>query len=319
VVAARVIDWLLEPEQPSIRYRTLTELLERPASDPDVRDARRAIPRVGWAAEILAERNERGGWDADESQYTPKYVSTNWRMIVLSDLGVSKALAPVRDACEYWMRGFPLAGGGVGGNSRGKGHHCVVGNITRSLIRMGYAEDPRIRVSLDWLVKTADPKGGWSCWGVPGRNLDSWEGLSAFAAYPRKRWTSEMAACVDRAAEFFLERELHRQGERYAPWYRTHYPVHYYYDLLVGLELMTALGRGRDPRVGYAAQWLADRRRPDGRWNLDAVHPDVDGSIQRWFAAHPRQRPTPWALEAPGAPSKTITLRALLVQKRLAG
>ena len=216
------------------------------------------------------------------------------------------------------MRRFALKGGGVGGNSKGTGHHCVVGNMTRALIRLGYGEDRRIRRSLEWLVRTANPKGGWSCWGI-GRNLDSWEGLSAFAAYPRSKWSSPMEECVARAAEFFLERELYRQGDRYAPWYRFHYPVHYYYDVLVGLDLLTALGYREDPRLGFARALLDRKRRADGRWCLDAVHPDVEGAIAHWYRAHPARRPTPWALERPGRPSKMVTLVAERVRARLDG
>jgi hypothetical protein len=51
-----------------------------------------------------------------------------------------------------------------------------------------------------------------------------------------------LQAGVERSAEYYLERELHIQGERYEPWYRFHWPVHYYYDLLVGLDCLTALG-----------------------------------------------------------------------------
>ena len=68
-----------------------------------------------------------------------------------------------------------------------------------------------------------------------------------------------MKLAVEKGAEFFLERELHRQGDRYEPWYRFHYPVHYYYDLLVGLDFMTALGYSDDKRLGYAS--LCSRRR----------------------------------------------------------
>lgn len=189
--------------------------------------------------------------------------------------------------------------------------------MTRALIRLGYGDDSRIRRSLDWLVETADPKGGWSCFGR-GRNLDSWEGLSAFAAYPRGRWTGAMRETVERAAEFYLQRELHRQGGRYAPWYRFHFPVHYYYDVLVGLELLTALGYGSDPRLGFALGVLERKRRTDGRWNLDAQHPDVVGAMARWYERHPSHRPTPLPLEDAGKPSRLVTLTALNVLARLA-
>lgn len=312
------IAWLLEDDQPGVRYRTLTELLHRPAGDPEVREARKEIPRRGWVAEILARRDPAGWWAREKNLYQPKYVSTNWNLLVLSDLGATRTIPEVRASCELWMDRSPLKGGGVGGNSNGNGHHCFTGNMARALIRFGYGDDPRVRKALEWLVRTAHPKGGWTCWSFsdgpsPGRTLDSWEGLSAFAAYPRSKWTPAMRACVQRGAEFYLDRELHRQGAHYEPWYRFHYPVHYYYDLLVGLDVLTALGYGADPRLGFALELLRNKRRSDGRWNLDAVHPDVEGPPARWYAAHPKDRPTPLAFEDVGRPSKMVTLTALRV------
>ncbi len=310
-----VVDWLLGEDQPSVRYRTLTELLGRPEGDPEVREAKRRIPEVGWAAEILARGDPAGWWVSPEDYYRPKYLSTNWQLLMLSDLGVTRANPRVRVAADWW-RGW--AKRRFGGRRPGAPHHCVVGNMARALIRFGYVEDPGVRSMLDWIVESADPKGGWSCWGR-GRNLDSWEGLSALGAYPRARRTAGMQRALAAGAEFFLERQLYRQGSRYAPWYRFHYPVHYYYDLLVGLDLVTSLGYGDDPRLRPALAHLARKRRPDGRWNLDAVHPDVEGGLARWLRDHPKDRPTPTALERPGRPSKMITLTALKVEARVAG
>ncbi|HLM70916.1 MAG TPA: prenyltransferase/squalene oxidase repeat-containing protein [Thermoplasmata archaeon] len=306
------IDWLLEAEQPSVRYRTLTELLGRTATDTDVRAAKREILERGWAAEILDRRHPGAGWNDSDSQYRPKYLSTNWMMLVLADLGLTRAEPKVRDACEFWMKGFAAKGGGLGGNSVGTPHYCVAANMARALIRFGYSNDVRVRRTVDWLVEQASPKGGWSCWGT-GRNLDSWEALSVFAAYPRSKWTSEIERVVSQGAEFFLERELYRQGAHYDPWFRFHYPAHYYYDLLVGLDFMTALGYGGDPRMEFALNFLRSRQRRDGTWNLDAVHPDLEGAPARWYAAHPSVRPVPFALEKVGRPSKMITLTALRV------
>lgn len=317
-----VVDWLLEPEQPSIRYLTLTGLLGRREGDREVRTARAAIPRRGWVAEILARRDPAGWWVREKSLYHPKYISTNWNLLALSDLGATRAIPAVRASCELWMARSPLEGGGVGGFSTGAGHLCYTGNMARALLRMGYRDDPRVRKALDWLVRTAHPKGGWTCWTfgdgpAPGRNLDSWEGLSAFAEYPRSRWSPTMVGCVERGAEFFLGRELHRQGARYPPWSRFHWPTHYYYDALVGLDVLTRLGYGADPRLDWALDLLRKKRRRDGRWNLDAVHPDVGAKTARWFREHPKDRPTALAFETPGRPSKMITLRAVTVLARV--
>ncbi len=318
----RVLDWLLEDDQPSVRYLAQTQLLGRRASDPEVRASRAQIPRRGWVAELLARRSPGGWWVRDGSPMWPKYLGTNWSMLALADLGASRAIPAVRRSAEYWMQRSPLRGGGVGGMSGDNGHHCYTGNMLRSLIRLGYGADPRVRKGLDWLVRTANPRGGWTCWSfgsgpARGRSLDAWEGLSAFAAYPRARWTASMKECVERGAEFYLERELHRQGGHYAPWFRFHWPVHYYYDLLVGLDVLTALGYGDDPRLSFALDHLRKRRRPDGRWNLDANHPDVGEGMARFYAEHPTSRPTPLQFERPGRPSKMVTLRALRVLARV--
>ena len=311
-----VVEWLLEEDQPAVRYLALTELLERSPSDPEVVRVQRDLTKRGWVAEILSRREPGGWWVNSESLYRPKYLATNWMLLVLADLRLTKSLPEIRESCELWIGRFSKSDGGFGADGSSKSHHCIAGNTARALIRFGYEDHPSVRSALEWLVRTADKKGGWSCFGS-GRNLDSWEGLSAFAAYPRSKWTGAMEECVRKAAEFYLERELQRQGSHYEPWYRFHYPVHYYYDLLVGLDLLTRLGYSADSRLAPALEVLRKRRREDGRWNLDEVHPDLEGPIAEWISKHPKQAPTPFALETVGKPSKLITLRALAVLNRV--
>lgn len=318
----KVIDWLLEPSQPSVRYLTLTRLLGKKESDSEVRGAKRLIPDTGWVADVLSRRNPAGWWVRDRGWLEPRFLGTNWTMLALSDLGASRDIPEVRESCEFWMNSSPLRGGGVGGFGKGKGHHCYTANMARALVRMGYSDDPRVRKTLDWLVKTAHPKGGWTCrFSTDGpatsRSLDAWEGLSALAAYPRSGWSASMKDCAERAAEYYLERELHLQGDRYDPWYRFHWPNHYYYDLLVGLDCVTALGFTDDPRLRFGLDLLRSKRRPDGRWNLDAHQLDPDPESARWLDEHPNRRPTPLIFEEAGKPSKMVTLRARLVLARV--
>ncbi len=310
------LNWLLEEKQPSIKYLTLVQLLVKPESDSEVQSAKKMIPKVGWAAEILAKQHPEGWWVDDESLYRPKYLSTNWMLLILSDLGFTKADSRISRACKLWMRRMGKKDGGFGSEKWNKGHLCTVGNTARALVKFGYADHPRVERSFEWLIKNQSKKGGWSCFGS-GRNLDSWEPMSAFAVYPKEKWTKGIRRAVEMGAEFFLERELHRQGTRYGPWCRFHYPIHYYYDLLVGLDFMTALGYTDDKRLRYAIKLLKKKRRSDGRWNLDEVHPDVEGGMAEWYKKHPRDAPTPFSLEQPGRPSKMITLTAMRVLHRL--
>ena len=311
-----VIDWLLEKSQPSIRYLTLTELLGKTEDDSQVTAARNLITKNGWAADILNRQNTAGWWVDNESLYRPKYLSTNWMLLILSDLGLTKADPRIRKACELWIERLGKKDGGFGSEKWKDGHLCTTGNIARALVKFGYVDHPRVKRAFEWLVKNQSPLGGWSCFGT-GRNLDSWEPMSAFAALPRQKWTKDVSQAVEKGAEFFLERELHKQGDSYRPWNRFHYPVHYYYDLLVGLDFMTALGYCHDKPLNYAIGVLKKKRLRDGRWNLDAVHPDVEGGMAEWFNKHPKDRPVPFSLEKHGQPSKMITLSAMRILDRL--
>jgi hypothetical protein len=321
---SQVIDWLLEENQPSIRYLTLTELLGRSEKDSEVKSAKENLAKVGWAKDILETQSPEGYWLRERSLFVPLYIATFWMILVLSDLGVTKEEPRVDKAAQLWLNRSQTKDGGFGrtGNAK-EGHLCITGNTARSMVKLGYEDNPKVRSAFRWLVENQSDKGGWSCWNFGGRHnsrdLDSWEPLSAFAVYPRQKWTRGMKEAVERGAEFYLEKQLHilPKGEQYAPWYRFHYPVHHYYDLLVGLDFMTALGYTEDKRLGHAISLLKEKRRPDGRWNLDTVNPDPESEQAKWDRKNPKKATIPFALERVGKPSKMITLTALKVLKRI--
>ena len=308
------LDWLLEANQPSVRYLALTQLLGKTANDADVRSAKEAMVENGWAAEILAKQLPGGWWVEEESFYKPKYIGTNWMLLILADLGLTRENPQIAKACDLWIKRFSKKDGGFSSEGWSKSHLCIVGNTARALVQFGYVEHPKVRSAFNWLVRNQGKNGGWSCFGGTSGLLDSWEAMSAFAAYPRQKWTRSMKRSVERGAEFYLQRELHKQGARYRPWYRFHYPLHYYYDLLVGLDFITALGYVGDRRLSYALSVLERKRRRDGKWILNAVHPDVEGGMASWYT---KRKPTPFALEMPGQPSKMVTLTAMRVLSRL--
>lgn len=315
------LDWLVEENQPSVRYLALTELQDRSEDDSEVQSAEQKISRYGWAADVLSRQNAGGWWLDEERLYNPKYLSTNWMLLILSDLGLTREDPRIERACELWIKRFSKKDGGFATDGMRRSELCLVGNTARALVKFGYVDHPKVQSAYEWLVREQRENGGWNCdvrnsRGILNGVIDAWEGMSAFAVYPRQRWTRSMKLAVERGAEFYLERELHKEGPEYAPWYRFHYPVHYFYDLLVGLDFMTALGYGDDRRLNFAFSLLKEKRRPDGRWNLDAIHPDLEGRYAKGYEIRPQK---PFALEKVGESSKMVTLRAMQVLKRVEG
>ena len=320
---SKVIDWLLEKDQPAIRYLTLTQLLDKSERDPAVKSAKSNITSNGWAKDILDKQLPGGSWFHEKSLFNPTFAATFWMLLILSDLGLTKDDDPrIEKACKLWMEQCATKDGGFSQSGKSGGHLCITGNSARALVKFGYTDHPKVRKSFEWIVENQAELGGWSCWNFgkkrTGRTLDSWEPLSAFAVYPREKWTRSMKLACERGAEFFLERELHKQGARWEQWYRFHYPVHYYYDLLVGLDFMTELGYSTDKRLGYAVTLLKEKRRSDGKWNVDANRPEESAALAAFRRNHPNSKDlTPYVLENPGQPSKMITLTALKILHRI--
>ncbi|EQD35335.1 nitrogenase subunit NifH (ATPase)-like protein, partial [mine drainage metagenome] len=187
----------------------------------------------------------------------PPYRTTNWNALVLADLGLDRHDRGIRTIAErivdYKLRlssPFNFFHEEV----------CIVGNTARMLTRFGFGDDPKVRRLYDWLLDDQRADGGWSCaQGTPG-TLDAWEALAAFAVIPKAERSPRMDRAIERGAEFYLGRRLFQEGKRYAPWFRLHFPTHYFYDLLVGLDLLTRLGYAGDPRLAPALEWLRGRR-----------------------------------------------------------
>src|SRR2546428_12775178 len=98
-----VLDWLLEDDQPAVRYHALVDLMDFPPADPAVEEARAAIPLRGWAAEILRTQKPGGDWGAADAAHYPKYDNKAWKWRVLGDLGVTPKGPGMRARFELFL------------------------------------------------------------------------------------------------------------------------------------------------------------------------------------------------------------------------
>jgi hypothetical protein len=305
--------WLLASADPSLRWRVLRELHGLAPSDPAVEAARREVGVRGWAHDILANQLPTGQWDSPGTSgpelYRPKYTATNWRLLVLAELGASRATPGVERAVELLFAAEAGAKGGLGGTGS---EVCFTGNCVRMFSVLGFGEDPRLRPSIDWLVTHQKSDGGWHCAPSETGSIDCWEALAAFDALPHTVRDASVERAIERGAEFYLSHGLLGEGQPpYEPWGRMHYPNHYYYDFLVGLHTLTRLGYGSEPRLRPALERLEGLRNPDGTWTMGPLHPDIPTNEDVEYRI---EAPFyPFALEWPGRPSRWLTVTALAV------
>jgi len=333
--------WLSEEENPSVRYFTLRDLLDRREDDRELLAAKAAIPTSKIVAKIFSKQKLEGYWEEKANPYHPKYKSSYWQVMTLGQLGMDRGDERVRNACESIFQ-FQLDEGGFSSYTpkrafkeyeylRQKGkklpspnewvpflvfehqYSCLTGNMAAALIRIGYGNDPRVRKALEWLVKIQNKDGGWLCpyWRAHIRDKHGcFYGticpMEAFSEAPREMLTKEMEHTTERGAEFLLMHRLFKADHHgykviNQSWLKLGFPWFYGYNILRGLDVLTKLGYVEDERLNDAVQVLLQKRCPDGRWILESA------PAGRMHAN----------IETVGKPSKLITLIALRVLKRL--
>src|SRR4030042_3564767 len=106
------VSWLLEPENPGVRYLALRDLLDKPDNEPELVAARQAAHMEGAIATVVEKMQPEVYWAKPGPGYTTKYRSTVWSMIMLAQMG---ALASederIRRPCAYLIE-HALASGG---------------------------------------------------------------------------------------------------------------------------------------------------------------------------------------------------------------
>ena len=106
------LPWLLESENPGVRYLALRNLLDLAPDDKKLKAARKSAHKEGPIAVILSHMEKDGYWVTSGPGYNPKYTSTVWAMILLAQLGASiNEDKRIEQACKYLLD-HALAEGG---------------------------------------------------------------------------------------------------------------------------------------------------------------------------------------------------------------
>jgi hypothetical protein len=325
LLKADPVDWLLEDENPSVRYFTLTGLLDQPVDSPDALKAKNEIMRTGAVPAILARQAEGGYWGVPENFYEhSKYKGTVWQLIVLAELGADGLDPRVRKACELVLQnslnrssgGFSVLGSPDSGGDHNLVIPCLTGNMIFSLIRLGCIEDPRVRKGIDFIAsrqrfddRVARAPEGWPydirfrCWGKHTCSMGAIKALKALAEIPAPDRSEPVRQTLAQGAQYFLQHHVHKRSHNLEKvckpaWLDFGFPLMYQTDALEILSILIKLGYS-DPRMQEAVDLLLSKQDEQGRWQLETT-------FNGRFLVN---------IEEKGKPSKWVTLNALRVLK----
>lgn len=325
-----LLSWLLENDQPGVRYLAMHDLLDLPADDPDLRAARTITHHSAEIAEVLSNMHPEGWWEEPGAGYNPKYRSTVWSLCLLAQLGASiDEDERIARACEYYINQSMAPAGQISASGAPSGTaDCLQGNILWALLSLGYT-DSRLEKAIDWMARSVTGEGiapmeerhaqvryyagkcgpNFAC-GANDRLPCAWGAAKVMLAFS-KLSPSQHTPLVDRAirqgVDFLFSVDLTTanwpSGYASKPsgnWWKFGFPVFYVSDLLQVAEALVDLGYGLDPRLQGLLELIRSKQDANGRWLLE-----YDYAEKTWGNYGLKKQPNKW-----------VTLRALRVLKR---
>jgi hypothetical protein len=328
---SQVLDWLLKDSDPGVRYLALRDLLGLPQDDSELIKARIKAHSKGPIATILSEMNPQGYWGKPGPGYNPKYRSSVWSLILLSQLGASTTIDErISKTCHYLLDHSMTKNGQFSVNGAPSGTiDCLQGNLCAALTMLG-CEDVRLRQAFEWMARSVTGEDiapaterdaflryyaykcgpNFSC-GVNNRLPCGWGAtkvMMAFAALPKEHHTPLIKSAIQQGVEFLFSVDpataAYPCGNYPKPnksWWKFGFPVFYVTDILQVVEVLVALGYGDDPRLKNAFDLVQSKQDTEGCWLLDYEY-----SGKTWVDFGMKKQPNKW-----------VTLRALRVLEQL--
>ena len=290
------LPWLLDPENPSVRYWTLLDILEQPAGSSEVQQARAAIAGQPLVRELFALQHPDGHWGDDEtSPYTAQGAVAALTLLHMLGVAPDQRTAAGCDSflrfCQHESGGFSLTR-----KIRSGIFPCTTGQHLPFLVYFGLGDDPRVRSAFSFVIADMSTGDALNCGRYQHRDC-LWGAIAALnglAVLPADMRSTPSQQVVARLANALLDARYDFDGE-HKRWLTFGVPRAW--DLLSALKALAAHGYARDPRFAPLLTRVLDRQDDHGRW--------LCGSVSRT-----------WPIEKRNQPSKWVTLDALRVLKQ---
>jgi len=309
MASEKVLDWLLEEDNPSIRYRVLTELLAVPPDDPRALLTRKKIPDSEAVRHIFScmhpdgywlQTNPRTGETLGNGVLYGAFATTHFCLAYLAELGLDRGDPRIARASERYLSLQQPDGDFY------RHFSCLYAYNIRTFLMLGYGDDPRVHKTIALMLGTKRRDGGYLCGMHEDRRKNakscirgSAKALLAFSMLP-ELWESER--CQE-LVHYFLSREgIFRLSDPAITVNfdveHTIFPIIWRSGLLEILLALSRMGYGWCRELDRAWALLETKKNGDGEYILDWT------PVQSLLKAGKR-----------GQPNKWVTFYALLALK----
>ena len=206
-VSQTVIDWLLEDDNPPVKYLTITKILE--IEDAETLAIKSKINSYQPIKAILKNQIDNRHWNSGYKLYTGTY----WQLKFLSDMHATKC-NQIDNAVEFiFSRGLTAEGYfaiGAGGHN----FDCMTANLLEALIHFGFLDDDRTQRVINYFETAfSDTNGSIKC-NTRGLITNCYmvlpQILRALSAIPGKKRSVKVTKGIDLCINRLLENKIYK-------------------------------------------------------------------------------------------------------------
>ncbi len=302
VIPEKVRSWLLEPSNPSVRYRTLTELLNRSPGDPESQLTYNEILKWKPVVKIKDAMHPDGYWPVkveggktfgQDTEYRT-FNTTHWVLGYLAEYGLTRK--------EEFIN---LAGNRYLGLQKEDGDFwqhlsCLYGLNLHTFSKLGFGSDPRIQKTVELAASSTRHDNGCLCdlqegkrrQGEPVKSCfrGTLKALFGLAEFPSTWHRPHVKVLVD----YFLNRDLLFKRSKPNELVVNNagalvFPFTYREGLLENLYPLLKMGYGSHPKFMRAWTLFESKKLPDGKFPLEwspmnkYLKPGNKGEANKWI------------------------------------
>jgi hypothetical protein len=299
----QILNWLLKGDF-SIQYQVHRDLL-----DSEQSKLQQQIEKTGWGARFLSKRKPNGHWG--KKFYQPKWISTNYTILDLKNLGVSKDCIPIKQTLDMVIEEEKGNDGGILGIGPDRLSDVCVNGMALNYFCYFETDEKKLKPIVDFILSQHMKDGGFNCRsnrsGARHSSLHTTLSiLEGILEYKNNNYTyriDELLNAEKQSQEFILEHRLFKSDKTGEiidkKMLALSYPSRWRYDILRALDYFQFAKVEYDERMMDAIDVLLKNRTKENAWKLQANHP---GQFH-------------FDMEKVGKPSGWNTLRALRVLK----
>jgi len=159
-----IYEWLLDPSDPSVRYRTLAELLDQDGTD-EAKQAKAMISDSTPIKKLPESMHPDGYWLENKKSWGifgdgvlyGMYGTPHHCLSHLAELGMDRTHPPVDKAASRYLSIQQEDGDWINHQS------CLYAMNIRTFVKLGYHDDARVQKAIDIMVGTERFDGGYLC------------------------------------------------------------------------------------------------------------------------------------------------------------